>query len=59
MFGPSSMIGFGELDQVFALAVGACAGVASIWDSVSDYQRGLQSDVLPLNNVEEMLVRGI
>ena len=57
-FGPSNMIAFGDLDQVFALAIGVCAGLASIGDSIGEYRDTSRGDVappdeaLPLDNVE-------
>ncbi|KAK5653680.1 hypothetical protein OQA88_8710 [Cercophora sp. LCS_1] len=35
-FGPSAMIGFDELDQIFSLVVGASLGLISIGDSVTE-----------------------
>jgi len=36
-FGPSNMIGFMEMDQIFTLAVAAALGLASIWDSIGSF----------------------
>lgn len=52
-FGPSSMIAFSDLDQVFALVIGACTGLTSIWESVVEYRNAVRGDaVLPFGNVE-------
>ncbi|KAK1760017.1 hypothetical protein QBC47DRAFT_373442 [Echria macrotheca] len=52
VFGPSNMIAFSELDQVFALVVGICAGVASIWDSVTAYRESFHGEVVVAENIE-------
>ncbi|KAK3345799.1 hypothetical protein B0T25DRAFT_264202 [Lasiosphaeria hispida] len=49
-FGPSNMIAFNDLDQVFALAIGLCAGLASIWDSIAEYRGTFRGDAVPPDN---------
>lgn len=50
-FGPSNMIAFSDLDQVFALVIGICAGLVSIWDSVTAYREAFRDETLPSETV--------
>ncbi|KAK3325135.1 hypothetical protein B0H66DRAFT_587959 [Apodospora peruviana] len=43
-FGPSSMIGFMEIDQIFALTVGGSMGIVSIWDSISTFKEEFRAN---------------
>ena len=57
-FGPSNAIAFSDLDQVFALAIGACAGLASIWDSISEYLGAWRGGAIPPDGAESLLENG-
>lgn len=56
--GPSDMIALSDLDQVFTLTIGLCAGLASIWDSVSEYRDAIRSHRL-LSESSVGLLEGI